>query len=177
MELIYTLNALLTDKLGPLGPLIAVGFLGFLMILVTLPTLLKRRIDPLSKLRDTRRAQSGDAVKAQAKLRMGGRGEKLDKFAAFLEPKTEEEMSSAKLKLLRAGYRGKHAVRSFHAIQFVLGVSFLLLGAGRRGHGVLRRDTSSARRATARSSSVIGASAPASPSPAARWITTAPEYR
>ena len=61
---------------------------------------------------------------------MGGRGEKLDKFAAFLEPKTEEEMSSAKLKLLRAGYRGKHAVRSFHAIQFVLGVSFLLLGAG-----------------------------------------------
>ena len=130
MELIYTLNALLTDKLGPLGPLIAVGFLGFLMILVTLPTLLKRRIDPLSKLRDTRRAQSGDAVKAQAKLRMGGRGEKLDKFAAFLEPKTEEEMSSAKLKLLRAGYRGKHAVRSFHAIQFVLGVSFLLLGAG-----------------------------------------------
>ena len=130
MELIYTLNALLTDKLGPLGPLIAVGFLGFLMILETLPTLLKRRIDPLSKLRDTRRAQSGDAVKAQAKLRMGGRGEKLDKFAAFLEPKTEEEMSSAKLKLLRAGYRGKHAVRSFHAIQFVLGVSFLLLGAG-----------------------------------------------
>ncbi|MCV2865570.1 type II secretion system F family protein [Defluviimonas sp. WL0075] len=131
MELIDTINALLIEKLGPLGPLAAVGFFGFLLILVTLPTLLKRRVDPLSKLRDAQRAANGGATgKSQAKpLRMGGRGEKLDKFAAFLEPQTEEEMTSARLKLMRAGYRGKHAVRTFHAIQFVLGVTFLLLGA------------------------------------------------
>ncbi|MCV2868049.1 type II secretion system F family protein [Defluviimonas sp. WL0002] len=131
MEIINTINAILLEKLGPLGPLAAVGFLGALLIIVTLPTLLKRRIDPLSKLRDAQRAGNSAAGKGQAKpLRMGGRGEKLDKFAAFLEPQTEEEMTSARLKLMRAGYRGKHAVRTFHAIQFVLGVTFLLLGAG-----------------------------------------------
>jgi tight adherence protein C len=37
-------------------------------------------------------------------------------------------MSSARLKMMRAGYRSKNAVRAFHAAQFALGIGFLLIG-------------------------------------------------
>jgi tight adherence protein C len=38
-------------------------------------------------------------------------------------------MSAARLKMLRAGYRSKNAVRMFHAMQFVLGIGFAGGGA------------------------------------------------
>ena len=41
MEFLNTINATLTDKMGPFGPLLVVGFLGLMMILLTLPVLLK----------------------------------------------------------------------------------------------------------------------------------------
>lgn len=127
------LNEFLIQSLGPLGPLIAVGGLGLLLMLVALPTMLKRRVDPLSKLKESARSNDAGRAKADGKakqgLRMGGANSaKLDKFATFLEPKTEEEMSSARLKMTRAGYRGRNAVRTFHAIQFALGIFFLILG-------------------------------------------------
>ena len=37
-------------------------------------------------------------------------------------------MSAAKLKMLRAGYRAKNSVRTFHFAQFALGIGFLILG-------------------------------------------------
>ena len=37
-------------------------------------------------------------------------------------------MSTARLKMLRAGYRAKNAVRAFHAAQFALGIGLLLVG-------------------------------------------------
>ncbi len=134
MEFMNNLNALLVEKMGPLGPLVAVGGLGVLLVVLVLPTLLKRRIDPLTKLRDANRPSSLSAPErgkglAKKSLRMGSGGsDKLDKFANFLEPKNEEEMSSARLKMTRAGYRGRNAVRTFHAIQFGLGLFCLTLG-------------------------------------------------
>jgi tight adherence protein C len=123
-------NDLLVTQLGPLGPLIATGAVGLLLILATLPVMLRKRIDPLSKLRDTTRSAAAIAGKPGSKksLRMGSGTDKLDKFAGFLEPQTEEEMSSARLKMTRAGYRGRNAVRTFHAIQFALGIFFLICG-------------------------------------------------
>jgi tight adherence protein C len=61
-------------------------------------------------------------------LRMGSGSDKLDKFAGFLEPQSEEEMSTARMKMTRAGYRGRNAVRTFHAVQFALGIFFLICG-------------------------------------------------
>lgn len=126
------INEYLIATLGPLGPLIAVGALGLMLVIVALPTMLKKRVDPLSKLKDSARnaAASRDRLdpKNKQSLRMGNGTAKLDKFATFLEPKTEEEMSSARLKMTRAGYRGRNAVRTFHAIQFALGIFFLILG-------------------------------------------------
>jgi tight adherence protein C len=37
-------------------------------------------------------------------------------------------MSAARLKMMRAGYRSKNAVRMFHAMQFLLGIGMLLVG-------------------------------------------------
>lgn len=135
MELLQTVNDFLVENLGPLGPLIAVGGLGLVLILLALPTMLKRRVDPLSRLKESSgggqaaaRAAKGDTRRKT--LRQGGGGaDKLQRFAGFLEPKTEEELSTARLKMMRAGYRGKNAVRTFHAIQFALGILFLTLGA------------------------------------------------
>ncbi|MFZ5708326.1 MAG: type II secretion system F family protein [Pseudomonadota bacterium] len=129
MEVLTRINQLLADKFGPLGPLAAVGFLGLLLVLITLPAMLRKRVDPLTKLREATRPPS-KAVRAPTKksLRMGSGTDKLDKFAGFLEPKSEEEMSSARLKMTRAGYRSRNAVRTFHAIQFSLGIFFLIGG-------------------------------------------------
>ncbi len=127
------LNDFLIAKLGPLGPLAAVGFLGLVLVLSVLPTLMKKRVDPLTKFRDATRPQvapakaKGTARSAKA-LRTSKGTDKLDKFATFLEPKTEEEMTTARLRMTRAGYRGKNAVRTFHAIQFTLGIVFLIVG-------------------------------------------------
>ena len=122
-------NAFLTDNFGALGPLLIVGVLGMFLVLLTLPILLKKEKDPLDKLRQ--QAQAGTLEASEKKGLRRGRNpnaNKLDKYSEFLEPKTEEEYSAVRLKLLQAGYRSKDAVRTYHFLQFALGVLFLLLG-------------------------------------------------
>ena len=128
--MLTTLKDMLTETLGPLGPLAVVGVFGIILIAAVLPTLLKKRADPYAKLRGAAVQSAAEAGgKGQKKtLRQGKSSEKLDKFANFLEPKTEEELSTWRLKMTRAGYRGRDAVRKFHAIQFILGIVFLILG-------------------------------------------------
>lgn len=127
--MLTAINDLLIEKLGPLGPLLAVAILGVLLIAITLPVMLRKRVDPFAKLRDTAKPAARQLNMPEKKsLRAGSKNAKLDKFASFLEPKTEEEMSSSRLKMMRAGYRGRDAVRKFHAIQFMLGIVFLVIG-------------------------------------------------
>ena len=137
MELLMKANDWLVGTFGPMGPLYAVGVLGVILITLTLPVILRREADPLDKLKGTgggggashRAAQAAKPTKKA--LRHGNaRGtEKLDKFATFLEPQDEKEMSSARLTMLQAGYRSKSAVRAFHFAQLVLGLGALALGA------------------------------------------------
>ena len=122
---------MLTDRLGPLGPVIAIAGLGLLLMIAVLPSLLRQKADPLDKLRDNARGAiaAGATGDKQRALRVGGGGkDKLEKFAGFLEPQTDVEMTDARMKMTRAGYRGKNAVRTFHAIQFGLGLGMLVLG-------------------------------------------------
>lgn len=126
MQFIDQIETLLTDLLGPMGPLLALGGVGLLLIIVTLPTMLKKEKDPLDGIRALRTGKA-DTVE---KLRRGGpsKADKLERFATYLEPKDAEELTATKLKLLRAGYRGKNAVRVFHFSQFALGIGILILG-------------------------------------------------
>ena len=136
MEKIFALydtaNAFLTENFGSLGPLLVIGVLGMFLILLTLPILMKRQYDPLDKLREATRASAviTDKDGKKKKLRKGGGGkaDKLQKYSNFLEPQNEDEYSAVALKLLQAGYRSKDAVRTYHFLQFALGIMFLLLG-------------------------------------------------
>ncbi len=127
MDMLKTLNDALVDRTGEMGPLIAVGMLGLLLILVTLPFLLRRRADPLDRLRDAARPPAPRGGQQEA-LRHSQGKDKLEKYSNFLEPQDEKEYSAVRLKLLQAGYRGKNAVRTFHFLQFALGIGFLTLG-------------------------------------------------
>jgi len=126
MDFLSGIMSFLTEKLGPLGPLLAVGMLGFLLILIALPTVMKRKRDRFRELKDV---QPADITGIKKKLRRTeNKVDKLERFAQFLEPQKKEELSAAKLNMLRAGYPSKNAVRMFHAMQFLFGITFLLLG-------------------------------------------------
>ena len=122
-----TINTLLSDMLGPFGPLMAVGAMGLMLILLTLPILLKRKVDPLDKLKKAK-LDAKTAAGPEARLRNESKNDKLEKYSDFLEPQNEEEYSAIKLKLLQAGYRSSNSVRTYHFAQFALGIGLLLLG-------------------------------------------------
>ena len=128
MDFLDVINQSLTEMLGPFGPMIAIGVLGLFMVLLAIPVMMNQREDPLKKLQ---RDIKGEAKKTEKKerLRQRGRNEKLDKFATFLEPQGEEELSAMQLKLRQAGYQSKDAVRFFHFAQMALGLIGLGLGA------------------------------------------------
>lgn len=123
-------SAILGDQLGPFGPLILMGTLGAVLILFTLPVLLKKKQDPLDRLRDQIKAGKDAANgKNPARLRYDNKkGASLEKYSSFLEPQDEEEYSAAQLKMIQAGYRSKNAVRMFHFAQFAMGLGALALG-------------------------------------------------
>jgi tight adherence protein C len=125
--MIDAVNAFLTGSLGPFGPLIAVGVLGVLLVLLTLPALLRKQKDPLDKLREAAKAGTGKKD-GKAALRSNSKNVKLDKYSTFLEPQDEKEYSAVRLKLLQAGYRSKDAVRTYHFMQFALGLGLMFFG-------------------------------------------------
>ncbi|NDK33625.1 type II secretion system F family protein [Rhodovulum sulfidophilum] len=129
MAFVDLVNGWLTDRLGPLGPLIAMGLLGLGLVALSLPVFLRRRSDPLDKLRrQVRAAETAGARDPQAALRHASGPDRLDRFSTLLEPRDEKALSAARLRLIRAGYRSKSAVRLFHFAQFALGLLFLSAG-------------------------------------------------
>lgn len=119
--------ALIEGYLGPMGPLMVVGGLGVVLILLVLPSMLNQKADPLDKLHAA--AKKGGGRQAQQKtLRTSDYSDKLEKFAHFLEPTKADELSASRLKMVRAGYKAKNSVRTYHAAQFVLGIGLLVVG-------------------------------------------------
>jgi tight adherence protein C len=127
MSLLALVNERLVEWLGPFGPQMAVGLLGVLMVLLSLPSVLSRRKDALDRLRE-RETQAALMTEKSARLRLQDGKDKLEKYSNFLEPKDAQEYSAIRLKLLQAGYQTKNAVRVYHFVQFVLGISGLVLG-------------------------------------------------
>jgi tight adherence protein C len=137
MHIVNILNDFLVATFGPLGPMLALGVAGILLVSLTVPFMLHRPADPLDKLREARATPAPAAVsgrKGKTDARRGrlrqdtGGTAKLDRFASFLEPQNAEELTAARKKLIQAGYRQKNSVRTFHFMQFALGMGFLILG-------------------------------------------------
>jgi tight adherence protein C len=120
-----SVNAFLIAQLGELGPLIAVGGLGVLLVVAVLPALLKKQKDPFKSLRESRTSGATEDKKA---LRQGGKNEKLDRFAQYLEPQDEEELSATQLQMIRAGYRSKSSIQMFSFAKLALGIGGLVMG-------------------------------------------------
>lgn len=118
---------MILGNLGELGPLIVVGFLGLLLILVTLPMMLFKKKDPLERIRD-----ANSVIEKSTRigsLRHGGKDERLNRFAQYLEPQDQTQYSAMQLQLLRAGYRSKSAVQIFYFAQLALAIGGLILGS------------------------------------------------
>ncbi len=127
MEFLANINDFLTGTLGEFGPLIAVGGLGLFMVLLTVPLLLNQPEDPLKKLKRDNDPKAKSKPQKE-RLRQASRNEKLERFATFLEPHDEEQLSAMQLTLRQAGYQSKDAVRFFHFAQFALGITGLIAG-------------------------------------------------
>ena len=128
MEILGKINTVLQSYMGELGPLIILGVLGLVLIAVAVTVMMNQPEDPLKKLQKSNTASNKSDKNKKDKLRAAGRNEQLEKFANFLEPKNEEELSAMELKLRQAGYHSKDAVRFFHFAQFALGMIGILIG-------------------------------------------------
>ncbi len=114
---------------GPTG-MIALAALGGVTLLgLAFATLLKgERPDPMQKFSQETRKSAARSRQQEKGLRRGGGREikALDGFSRFLVPEDDKEMSSARQRMIQAGYHGKHAVRDFAALQFILAMTGLL---------------------------------------------------
>lgn len=86
--------------------------------------------DPLAKFRDQARANMGEdrASLTRQSGSTSALAKKLDRYKAFLEPAGSDEMGEDRLRMIQAGYLGRHAVRDYNAAKFVLGLGGLALG-------------------------------------------------
>ena len=129
MNIMEAFNNVLISALGPLGPIIAVGALGVLLVVIVGIKMINTPPDPMDKLAEQARGRRGPSAASPAALRQTNTAAaKLQRYSTFLEPQDAAELSSARLKMMQAGYRGKDSVRTFHAIQFGLGMGLLLIG-------------------------------------------------
>lgn len=114
---------------GPTGLILLAAMGGVSLLGIALVTLLKgERPDPMQKFSQETKQTTSRKEQKNAGLRRGaGRDIKaLEGFSRFLVPEGEKELSSARQRMMQAGYHGKHAVRDFAALQFILAMSGLL---------------------------------------------------
>lgn len=84
--------------------------------------------DPLKKLRQQARQPHKPHTSLSHHTSTSALAKYLENFKSFLEPADSTELGDAQMQMIQAGYHGRHAVRDFHAIKFIMGVSGLLLG-------------------------------------------------
>ncbi|MDD7971751.1 type II secretion system F family protein [Roseinatronobacter alkalisoli] len=114
---------------GAFGMIMLAGIGGVALIAVAgLALVANGRPDPMAKFSETasRARQNQGSAQTLRRAATGLDMAALRKYAKFLEPTDEKELSEARKKLVLAGYHGKSAVRDLHAIQFLLAISGLL---------------------------------------------------
>jgi tight adherence protein C len=120
-------NQFAYNLMGPAGPMIIIASLGLLLLLLAIPMFFASRDNPMDRLNADYGRKKLNA-ETRAVLRDKRKNEKLNKYAQFLEPQDEKELSDIRKKLLNAGYRTKDAVQIYYFAQFALGISGLILG-------------------------------------------------
>ena len=114
--------------LGPDGWLYVTGAAGLLLALLALPGLMSRKADPLDRIERERTRTELGRDEAERLSRHGARNEHLARYAQYLDPQDEKEMSATRTMMIRAGYTHRDAVRTLTAAQIVLGLGALVVG-------------------------------------------------
>lgn len=116
---------------GGFGTILLLGIVGMVLAAVAgFAAFGDNSDDPMSKLKDQVSAAESKkrSTAATGLRRKEGKGiNGLEKFAKFLEPENEQELGAARQRMIQAGYHGRHAVRDFQALQFILAIGFLLV--------------------------------------------------
>ncbi len=124
-----TINTMLTDALGADAWIYVAGGAGLVLVLMMLPLILTRKKEPMDRIARERKGIILEDDSDKRLSRHGTRNEHLAKYAQYLDPQNEEEMSKTRTMLIRAGYPHKDAVRTLTAAQMLLGLGLLVLGA------------------------------------------------
>jgi tight adherence protein C len=129
MALFQNIYTLIYAQFGALTPLMLLGGAGLLMVMAVLPFLLIKPAEPFDKVKSQRVGRDSRPQTGESLLRREEKTDKLQKFASFLEPQDDGGMDQARMRMLRAGYRNKNAVRLFHFAQLAFGIGGLVLGS------------------------------------------------
>ncbi|GIT89919.1 pilus assembly protein TadC [Jannaschia pagri] len=123
------LQTIIEGALGPDGMIYLAGAAGAILVLLTLPAVLTKKVDPLDRIAEERKAAAIADLGEERLSRHGKRNEHLAKYAKYLETDDKEELSKTRLMLTRAGYAHKDAARTLVAAQLLLGLGLMVLGA------------------------------------------------
>lgn len=98
------------QQLGPMGPIYVGAGFGVAMMLLAVTLLLPKRAKPVGDLR----GRGDERAEGAAALRpVEGKGA-IDKYASFFEPTKGEELTQARQRMMRAGFRSPSSVRYFY---------------------------------------------------------------
>ena len=123
------LDALSAALTGPSATVYIAGAAGIVLILVALPILLRRRDDPMGRVRAEREGRARpDGPAALGRARGKGSNPLVERIARTIQPKDEAELGATRKLLVRAGYPAKDALRTLYAAQVVLGVGLIAVG-------------------------------------------------
>ena len=112
------------QQLGPLGPIYVGAGLGIAMMLVAVTLLLPKRAKPVGDLR-ARQVEGVDGELTSLRP-TEGKGT-IDKYSSFFEPSTAEELTEARQKMMRAGFRSPSAVRYYYFARAGLALGGIVL--------------------------------------------------
>jgi len=116
---------------GGFGSIMMLGAAGLVLVgIAAFAAMSDKNDDPLNKLKEqvnSTKAPKDDPAARGLRRKQGKGISGLEKYAKFLEPENAKELSAARQRMIQAGYYGKHAVRDFQALQFILAIGLLLL--------------------------------------------------
>ena len=125
--MLNSINTAISEVMGPFGLIIILGVLGAILVMATVVMMINQPEDPLDKLKRTQSTRHNTSSNT-ATLRQKDGNAQLEKFATFLEPTDDKELSQKQLELRQAGYQSRDAVRMFYFAQMALGLIGLVIG-------------------------------------------------
>lgn len=126
--MLNSINTAISEVMGPFGLIIILGVLGAILVMATVVMMIRQPEDPLDKLKRSQTTSRGGAGGLPETLRQKDGNAQLEKFATFLEPSDDKELSQKQLELRQAGYQSRDAVRIFYFAQMTLGLIGLVIG-------------------------------------------------